>query len=119
MAQVNPVTYDFYTKKDDTLPALKVKIRNADDYSDFDLTNYTGIFNMAPVSSLNTPKVSGGSVQITNATEGEAQYNWQAGDLDTVGKYYWEMRFTKAGSTFTIPVATRGVVYVESRIESS
>lgn len=116
MPQVNPIDFSFHLKKDDTDSALKIKLRDGTTLDDFDLTDYSATFSMAPISNRETPKVDTQAANITIPTEGKVEYRWQTGDTDTVGKYYFEFKFTKSGKSFTVPVVSPGIVVIEPRI---
>lgn len=118
MPQVNPIDFSFHIKKDDLDPAIKIRLYQGSYSVPFDLTDYSGVFSMAPVDDQETPKVDSQTVNITSPTDGEAEYRWQSGDTDTAGKYYFEFKFTKAGKSFTVPVISPGVVVIEPRIGS-
>ena len=116
MGKVNPLTFTFHIKQDDLYPPIRIKIYNVCDSVYVDLTGYVGTFYMAPISDKSTPKVNAGTVSITDAENGEAEYIWQIGDTDTPGQYYYEFRFTKDSKTFTVPVISPGIIYIETKI---
>lgn len=116
MGQVNPRDFSFHINQGDLLPALAIQITDEDTGLPLDLTTYTGKFYMAPVNAKDTPKINGVAVNITNATEGEAEYRWSGTDTDTPGSFYFEFRFTAASKTFTVPVISPGKVFIETKI---
>lgn len=118
MGQISQISYDFHLHRDDLAPALKVKLYDGDTGDAFNLDGYTAEFYMTPVIDRDNIKIMGSTANITNAAEGEVEYRWSTGDTDEEGKFYWEMRFTKSGKSFRIPVRTPGIVVIERSIAS-
>jgi len=116
MSQFNSMDSNFYTKKDSTELPLKVKLHDNDCSTAFDLTGYTGKFYMSDEDDYTDVKVDGSAVTVTSAEDGEAQYNWVAADVDTIGRYRYEFEFTKAGKSFRIPVYSPGIVVITEKI---
>lgn len=116
MAQVNPSTFSFHLKKDDLEPPLRIKVYDSETAEAFNLTGYTGKFYMALTSDKTTPVVNGVAVNITSATDGEAEYRWVLGDTDVAGEYYFEFRFTSGGRNFSVPLVSPGKVVIETKI---
>lgn len=86
----------FYLKAGDTSPALRATLQNPDGTA-VDLTGATVVFNMR--SSGNTVLISRVACSIVTAASGIVQYDWQAGDTDTVGQHLGEFEVTFADST--------------------
>ena len=82
----------FSIKQNDTSPALQATLKDAA-LVPIDLTGATVMFHMKSVDG--TIKVDE-AMTITNNEGGVVQYNWQAGDTDTVGTYYVEFEVTYA-----------------------
>jgi len=114
--KVNPLNYEFHIKEGDTYPPLRIRLYNTSIDEAFNLQGYTGKFYMAPLGDKASPVVDGGTVNITDATNGEAQYEWSSADTATAGQYTYEFRFTKGSDVFTVPVISPGVIYVETKI---
>jgi hypothetical protein len=113
MGSINPIDFSFHLKKNNLLPPLKIQLFERGTSDVFDLTGYTGTFYMAPKSDKSTPKISGGTVTITDQVNGKAEYRWVSDNTDTSGQFYFEFRFTKSGETLTVPVVSPGLVYIE------
>lgn len=82
----------FSIKQNDTSPSLQVTLKD----SSLVVVNLTGAnvrFHMKSVDG--TLKIDA-PMTVTNALGGVCQYNWQAGDTDTVGTYYVEFEVTYA-----------------------
>jgi len=85
----------FSIKQNDTSPSLQVTLKD----SSLVVVNLTGAtvrFHMKSVDG--TLKVDA-SMTVTSALGGVCQYNWQAGDTDTVGTYYVEFEVTYADAS--------------------
>jgi hypothetical protein len=99
----------FSIKQNDTSPALQATLKDAA-LVPIDLTGATVMFHMKSVDG--TIKVDE-AMTITNNEGGVVQYNWQAGDTDTVGTYYVEFEVTYAdASVETFPNNGNKVVTV-------
>ena len=91
----------FKIRQDDELPILQAQIKDASG-SAFDLTGATAV-------SLNYRLASGGSVTtvsgtITDAVNGEVEYQWAIGDTASAGVYSATWTFTYSASrTLTAP----------------
>jgi len=85
----------FSIKQNDTSPALQATLKDAA-LVPIDLTGATVMFHMKSVDG--TIKVDE-AMTITNNEGGVVQYNWQAGDTDTVGTYYVEFEVTYADAS--------------------
>lgn len=80
----------FSIKQNDTSPSLQATLKDASQ-TVVNLTGATVMFHMKSVDG--TVKVDE-EMTITNAEGGVVQYDWQAGDTDTVGTYYVEFEVT-------------------------
>ncbi len=82
----------FIIKRNDTLPALSVTIRTRGEINEllpYDLTTATGVtFSMS--DQFGNLKISSQTAEITSASGGTVQYNWQVGDTDTDGIFNGE-----------------------------
>jgi len=116
LAQVNPQDFRFHIKKGDLNPPLRIQLIDSDTDEAYDLSLYTGTFSMASIDEDDVYKVEEESVNITDTTNGKAEYRWQSGDTDTEGEFIFEFRFTASGKYFTVPVVSPGVVKVERAI---
>jgi len=117
MALINPANNNFfYIKKGDLDPPLKIKIYDSQTDEVFNLTGYTAVFSMALKTDRNNPIIDESTADITDYSEGEAEYKWVSGDTDELGAYLFEFKFTKANKSFTIPVLNTGYVVIEPRI---
>lgn len=93
----------FKMKKDDTRPYLKVTVtdENGDAVS---LVSATVKFSMTTDDDTRTAKVSEQACNITDESNGVAEYRWSASDTDTAGDYLGEFQVTLSDSTvFTVP----------------
>jgi len=114
--RVSPIDFSFYIRKGDTAIPLKITIKDTSACDAFDLTGYSAVFSMAIESDNDDIVISDGLVNITTPSDGEAEYRWQEGDTDTVGRYNFVFKFTKDGKTFTVPTISPGVVVVQRTI---
>lgn len=80
----------FSIKQNDTSPSLQATLKDASQTA-VNLTGATVMFHMKSVDG--TVKVDE-EMTITDAEGGVVQYDWQAGDTDTVGTYYVEFEVT-------------------------
>lgn len=85
----------FSIKQNDTSPALQATLKDAA-LAPIDLTGATVKFHM---KSLDGNIKVDTAMTITNNEGGVVQYNWQAGDTDTVGTYYVEFEVTYADAS--------------------
>lgn len=85
----------FSIKQNDTSPSLQVSLKDSA-LQPIPLGEATVRFHMKSVDG--TLKVDA-PMTITNASAGTCQYNWQAGDTDTVGTYYVEFEVTYADAS--------------------
>lgn len=91
----------FRIKRNDTLPALQINITTYGDLGQktpYDLTTASGItFSMK--DDYGNLKVFEQTAQISCASGGTIQYQWQNGDTDTAGTYYGEFEISFSGGT--------------------
>jgi hypothetical protein len=80
----------FSIKQNDTSPALQATLKDAA-LSPINLNGATVMFHMKSLDG--TMKVDA-AMTITSPLEGVVEYNWEAGDTDTVGTYYVEFEVT-------------------------
>ena len=80
----------FSIKQNDTSPSLQATLRDAA-LNPVNLAGATVMFHMKSIDG--TIKVDQ-QMTVTNASGGVVQYDWQAGDTDTVGTYYVEFEVT-------------------------
>jgi hypothetical protein len=85
----------FSIKQNDTSPSLQVTLKDSS-LAVIDLTGATVRFHMKSVDG--TLKIDS-PMTVTNVSGGVCQYNWQAGDTDTVGTYYVEFEVTYADAS--------------------
>ena len=82
----------FSIKQNDTSPALQATLKDVA-LAPIDLTSATVRFHMKSVDNiLKIDEV----MTVVSEANGVVQYNWQAGDTDTVGTYYVEFEVTYA-----------------------
>lgn len=99
----------FSIKQNDTSPSLQATLKDAT-LTPVNLAGATVMFHMKSVDG--TIKVDQ-QMTITNASGGVVQYDWQAGDTDTVGTYYVEFEVTYSDSSIeTFPNNGNKVVSV-------
>lgn len=91
----------FKIKKNDNLPALVATFQYSNG-SAVDLTGGNVIFNMGNLSDYS--KYTSGACVLTDAVNGQCQYNW-TGSIDTgsVGAYWGEFEAIWGGSRMTFP----------------
>ena len=80
----------FSIKQNDTSPALQATLKDTS-LTAVDLTGATVRLHMNSIEG--TSKIDA-AMAVTNALGGVVQYDWQAGDTDTVGTYYVEFQVT-------------------------
>lgn len=80
----------FSIKQNDTSPSLQATLKDAS-LTPINLAGATVMFHMKSLDGV--VKVDE-EMTITNEEGGVVQYNWQAGDTDTVGTYYVEFEVT-------------------------
>ena len=85
----------FKIKQNDTSPSLQATLKDAS-LAPIDLTGSQVRFHMRSVDG--TLKINAPMIVVT-PTLGLVQYNWQAGDTDTVGTYYVEFQVTYPGNS--------------------
>lgn len=83
----------FYMKQNDTSPAIKIECADGDD-AVIPVTGASVDFFMR--GSNGTVKVNG-TGSVTDGPNGIIQYDWSAGDTDTVGIFEAEFQVTFAG----------------------
>ena len=103
------MTMAFSIKQNDTSPALQATLKDAA-LAPINLTGATVRFHMKSVDG--TVKIDT-AMTVTNALGGVVQYDWVAGDTDTVGTYYVEFEVTYSdASVETFPNNGNRVVSV-------
>lgn len=85
----------FNIKQNDTSPSLQATLKDAS-LTAIDLSGASVQFHMKAVDG--TLKVDA-AMDITDASNGVVQYDWQTGDTDTVGAYYVEFEVTYADAS--------------------
>lgn len=99
---------DFYIKTNDLLPYYRATFY--DSAGRLDLTGCAVKATM--VDDDRVKKVDGVVATVTDATKGEVEYRWVAGDTDTAGDYYIEFEVTSGGKPFTMPSSFRAKVVI-------
>jgi len=85
----------FNIKQNDTSPSLQATLKDASPVA-IDLTGASVQLHMKALDGtlkVDTP------MTIVTPLEGVVQYDWQAGDTDTVGAYYVEFQVTYADAS--------------------
>ncbi len=97
---------DFFIKKGDTAPPLRVFLRQRDNTA-IPLPAGTVVkFHMG------NGKIADGVVAILDATLGKVEYVWQSGDTDTPDNYDGEFEITYVGGTIqTVP--SKGYIEIQ------
>jgi hypothetical protein len=85
----------FSIKQNDTSPSLQATLKDSSQ-NPIGLLGATVMFHMKSLGGV--LKVNQ-QMTITDEDNGVVQYNWQAGDTDTVGTYYVEFEVTYADSS--------------------
>ena len=85
----------FSIKQNDTSPSLQVTLRD----SSLVVVNLTGATVRFHMKSVDGTLKIDAPMTVTNDLGGVCQYNWQAGDTDTVGTYYVEFEVTYADAS--------------------
>lgn len=99
----------FSIKQNDTSPSLQATLKDAS-LTAINLVGATVRFHMKSVDG--TLKIDQPMTVVT-PLEGVVQYDWQAGDTDTVGTYYVEFEVTYSdNSVETFPNSGNKVVSV-------
>ena len=80
----------FSIKQNDTSPSLQVTLRD----SSLVVINLTGASVRFHMKSVDGILKIDAPMTVTSALGGVCQYDWQAGDTDTVGTYYVEFEVT-------------------------
>ena len=96
----------FIIKRNDTLPELSINIKTRNCINaiiPFDLSNVSGCtFSMA--DECGNIVIASNAAQITSASGGTVQYNWQNGDTSVSGKFQGEFElFFNDGKKISIP----------------
>ena len=105
---------NFIIKRNDTLPALVVRVKTRGDIDEIIPFNLSGVtattFSMT--DNYNNLKVSSSPAQILCASGGTLQYSWLTGDTDEAGKFSgeFEMLFSD-GNKMSIP--TNGAITIQ------
>jgi len=99
----------FSIKQNDTSPSLQATLKDAS-LTPVNITGATVMFHMKSIDG--TVKVDQ-QMTIVDGSGGVVQYDWQAGDTDTVGTYYVEFEVTYGDSSIeTFPNNGNKVVSV-------
>ena len=106
-----------FVNKGDTAASLVLSVSYEDPLETLSINPDSVSFYMWPVGTYETDKASsmvvdGGSATVNSNTGGiiELQYDFEAGDIDTLGAYWGEFKFDVDGSGLTAP--TIGKVYI-------
>jgi hypothetical protein len=103
----------FTVKQNDTSPSIQVTLKDADS-TVVSLEGATVRFIMKLVSG--ETKVDA-NMDIVDAANGLVQYDWVAGDTDTVGIYYAEFSVTFVGGSIeTFPNSANEAISVVRRL---
>lgn len=90
----------FYIKQNDTSPSLSATLTDAS----LNAINLTGATVMLHLKAYEGSLKVDAEMDITDASGGVVQYDWQVGDTDTAGTYNVEFEVTYAdGSVETFP----------------
>ena len=90
----------FTIKQNDTSPSLGATLKDAQSTA----VSLVGATVKLHMNSLDGVVKVNQTMTVTDAENGVIQYNWQAGDTDTVGAYYAEFQVTYVdGSVETFP----------------
>lgn len=98
----------------DTEVALAATLQRPDGTA-VDLTSLTVRFKMVDTAGSVKVAETDSNVSVTDAANGQCQYNFQSADVDTAGTYY--AYFTAedgSGNKDTFPAATGGLRIVNS-----
>lgn len=91
---------NFCFVQDTTRPFFAIQLLKEKDHSVVSLVGATAAFYFRKVELPGGPaKVSGQSMNITDATNGKLEYRWQTGNLSDPGLYNAEVRVTFADAT--------------------
>lgn len=85
---------NFFLKRGDTSPAIRFALT-----PDVDLTGATVVFTMVGPGLSGSTVVDREAAAIVQANPGIVQYDWQAGDTSTAGKFFAEFEVTYADNT--------------------
>lgn len=85
----------FNIKQNDTSPSLQATLKDAQLVP----VNITAATVKLHMKSLDGVVKINETMTITDALNGVVQYDWQAGDTDTVGTYYVEFQVTYADAS--------------------
>lgn len=96
----------FIIKRNDTLPALLIRVKSRGDFNEPIPFNLSGVsactFSMSDDNG--NLKVSSASATITSSSGGTLQYSWNSDDTNTEGKYNGEFElFFNGGNKMSIP----------------
>lgn len=86
----------FYIKQNDTVPSIRATLQNGNG-NPIDLISANVRFHMRAVGA-STAKVDAAATVIS-AASGIVQYDWAAGNTDTIGIYHAEFEVTYPDST--------------------
>jgi hypothetical protein len=101
----------FFIKKDTTVPSIAATLEDSKGDA-IDLSQTSEVkFIMAPLSG-GQPKVDA-SANVTDASNGVVQYDWQSSDTDTAGFYLceWEITYS-VGGTEKVPSTDHTYVHI-------
>jgi len=112
----------FVIKRNDTLPSLSIKVLARGEFNQvipFDLSQVTGCtFSMS--DNFGNLKISDSPAQITSASGGTIQYDWNAQDTDTEGEYRGEFELLfGSGQKMTVPTPGFINIHIVSDINGS
>jgi hypothetical protein len=87
----------FFIKQNDTRPSLRCSLLDADELP-VDLTAATIEFHMR-VYPAGSTKISAGSVAVLDRVQGDVEYRWASGDVDTADVFEAEFEVTFSDGT--------------------
>ncbi len=106
-------------KKNDLQPYYYAQVKDSD----------SAVVGISGATIRCTMKAAGGAIKIdrqtaginiTDATNGKFEYQWQSGDTDTVGKYYIEFEITpSSGGKFTLPPNNDAIVMIFDSLDTT
>jgi hypothetical protein len=103
----------FFIGQNDRLPYYRFQVR--DQNGAVSLSNVSSVYFSLKNMSTASVILSGLAV-ITNALNGEGEYEWSVGDTAIIGEYAASFMFiTTAGLPFTLPRSTMAKVVIEDK----
>ncbi len=104
MSELNPAVKPHYVSKGDTRTQLARTLKRPDG-TVVDLTDLTLKFRMVTSVTPRTDKVAltETGVTVTDAAAGEVQYDFQAADVNTAGKFFAFFVIDDSGKLETFP----------------